>query len=76
MKPNTFELLATRDFSNLEELQAHLAEFQGIANQHPSTIYVRAIRTYDSESRKLERVKLEAEALSDGSIVYNIDILA
>jgi hypothetical protein len=62
MKPNTRETLGEwKKICNLAELIERLTMARDIANQDASTIDV-----------DVDFVQLEAECLTDGSIVYNV----
>lgn len=68
LKPNTTRRLSRKAYRNLGELLAVLDGFVSITNQHPSVIDVDA----DYEAEHVGFATLEAECLTDGSIVYNV----
>lgn len=76
MKPEETRILLQKEFQTVEELQALLAKSIHISNQHPSTIYVDTVSLGDFSTRKSQycQFTLEAEGLSDGSVVYNISL--
>lgn len=75
LKPHETEVLLKKDFQTVEELQDLLDQAMKLTNQHPSTIYVETTNLGDfSDTVNGPWFVLEAEALSDGSIVYNITI--
>ena len=76
LKPEEIQVLLKKDFQTVEELQNLLDEAVRIANQHPPVIYVGLIHLGDFSTRTGEgaEFKLEAEGLTDGSVVYNISL--
>ncbi len=79
LKPEEIQVLLKKEFQTVEELQALLDEALQISNQHPSTVYVEIDGGLgDFETRKLpangSEFTLEAEGLTDGSVVYNIKL--
>ena len=59
MKPNTARKMFGDRFNTLEDLEIAIAKIKLVSNQNTSTIYVYG------------EIELEAECLTDGSIVYN-----
>ena len=74
MKPSTFEILWKKPYTQLESLIDVLESAAKDANEHPSCLYVDVCGDGDRCSEKGATVVLEAEALTDGSIVYNVHI--
>jgi hypothetical protein len=70
MKPGTFRTLATKQYTQLESLIDVLEGFAKQVKQHPSMLSV-DVRL---SANKTGIAELEAECLSDGSIVYNVFI--
>lgn len=74
MKPGTFEVLWKKPYTQLESLIDALESASKDVNQHPSMLSVDICADGDRCSEKAATVVLEAEALTDGSIVYNVYI--
>ena len=80
LKPEETQVLLKKDFQTVEELQALLEEAVRITNQHPSVIYVETVMglgDFDTRPpRQAQGVEfiLQAEGLTDGSVVYNITL--
>jgi hypothetical protein len=59
MKPNTARRMFADEYHTLEDLEMLIAKIKLVSNQHPSVINIEGA------------IELEAECLSDGSVVYN-----
>ena len=80
LKPEETQVLLRKGFQTVEELQELLDEAVRITNQHPSVIYVELDGGLgDFETRTLpangSEFTLQAEGLTDGSVVYNIYVV-
>jgi hypothetical protein len=79
LKPEETQVLLKKEFQTVEELQDLLDESIRITNQHPSVIYVEidgGLGDFDERKRPANgsELTLQAEGLTDGSVVYNISI--
>lgn len=72
MKPSSFEILWKKPYTQLESLIDVLESAAKDANQHPSMLCVDICSDGDRCTEKSATVILEAESLTDGSIVYNV----
>ena len=59
MKPNTARRMFADRFNNVEDLKLAIAKIELVSNQTPDVIDV------------FGEIELEAECLSDGSVIYN-----
>ena len=75
MKPNTSRIVWTKPYTELESLLEVLESAVEDTIRHPSEIEVNVCSDGDRcEERTGNIVVLEAESLTDGSIVYNVFI--
>jgi len=74
MKPSSFEILWKKPYTHLGALIDVLESAASDVNQHPSMLCVDICSDGDRCTEKSGTVVLEAEALTDGSIVYNVYI--
>lgn len=72
MKPNTFELIWKKPFSNAEDLCDLLISATQDSNTAMSEINIGVCSDGDRCGEKAGIAVLEAESLTDASIVYNI----
>lgn len=68
LKPYHTQVLFSHSFETVADLQKLLAEAVLVSGQDSEYINV----DFDSNERFVSQCSLEAEALSDGSIVYNL----
>jgi hypothetical protein len=68
MKPMTERIMFSDKVHTLEDLMLTLKKVRMISNQHDSTVH-----TVDTWGNGVD-IQLEAECLSDGSVVYNLHI--
>lgn len=74
MKPGTFEILWKKPYTHLESMIDILESAAADVNQHPSMLCVDTCTDGDRCDEKHALIVLEAECLTDGSIVYNVYI--
>lgn len=72
MKPYEVHRMFADRFSTVEDLSIALAKAAMISGQNASEINVE----FGHEERIVSQLALEAECLSDGSIVYNVILTA
>lgn len=72
MEPDTTEVIMQQEFQTVEELQDLLTEAVRRAGRHPSELHI----TSKEPQTDLAycRLTLEAEGLSDRSVVYNVTL--
>lgn len=70
MKPGTFKIISKKPYTQLKSLIDVLDGFAKLVEQHPSMLSVDVGRS----GGKTSVAELEAECLTDGSIVYNVFI--
>ena len=74
MKPNTFKSMWKKPYTHLESLIDILENAAEDSGRHASELTVDVCSDGDRCTEKSATVILEAEGLSDGSIVYNVFI--
>ena len=74
MKPDSFKVLWRKPYTHLESLIDVLESAADDVNQHPSMLCVAICSDGDRCKETAATVVLEAEGLSDGSVVYNVYI--
>lgn len=74
MAPDSFEIIWKKPYTHLGSLIEVLESAADAAGEHPSMLCVDICQDMDRCKEKPATVVLEAEGLSDRSVVYNVYI--